>query len=724
MTDSIQDGKLTNIIMKKLLFLLPLLALAFTNTTTVVNSLAMRNGTNQSGKVLSVVDNQGNIGFISSSGSASNAVSSINGDTNAAQLIVGSGGITVSTAAGTTTINNTNGLGGLTTNSFAFTSEPFVNMEGITFWDNFAGTNAPVGFIRPAPSTNIASTNFTWFVHRGVSTNFTNFYTKDGYMTATNLATTTNTWAVYPTVDIGYKPTHFGVTLKSLITGTPNADRVMGMALLLSDSTNSIDGAYHFALFPRIYCGIGFWQGGASNIVSTFFPPNWPGVGNGQEQKFEFWIDGDTATIDMGNGAFTLVDSKFATLGGRYMTVELYSSEGTNDYNNVVFTSAFAGVNTRQPRSLNPLAAGANVTLTIVTNATNGIKTTTISSSGGGGGNDFEPTQFGTNGTTIVLGAENSGTVTLPTNRLVIAGSGISGAALDVTPKDTGSTDTAVFRNPDGTGVATIYRDGTIESIAFKLNGVRITDWPSVSGAWTSDVDASDFSLTNLSNVSGGGSTISLESSSFIFNAASVNRLTISGGSAENGTLLKDVNDDDRFFVGANMTGPDDEFDEPTAWSAVIFSDGETGVHRFHMDGAVIVIQSRDSGALLNFVEATKVTDFGLESGTINLIGATVTAPYPDSSTGEEVVNVDKLNDSVGKDGQVAVNFVGTGSTNITFSTPFPAGTTYNVYIEPEASISAALVAYPSSVTTNGFTINVVGTINTTLGWGARKLTQ
>ncbi len=68
--------------------------------------------------------------------------------------------------------------------------------------------------------------------------------------------------------------------------------------------------------------------------------------------------------------------------------------------------------------------------------------------------------------------------------------------------------------------------------------------------------------------------------------------------------------------------------------------------------------------------------------------------------------------------GSVAVNFSVSGSTNITFSAPLLTAN-YEVVINPQANLTATAM-YPTSKTTNGFTLNVTGTVNGTFGWAAQ----
>ncbi len=117
--------------------MLTLLAFGIGPTTSVFNSIAIRNGTNQIGKVLSVLNSSGDIGYVPAGGAgATNALVSINGDTNIAQIVTNLGtGITVSTVAGTTTISNS-----LDTGNFLTRSNSTI---GFTFEVNFRNrTNA------------------------------------------------------------------------------------------------------------------------------------------------------------------------------------------------------------------------------------------------------------------------------------------------------------------------------------------------------------------------------------------------------------------------------------------------------------------------------------------------------------------------------------------------------------------------------------------------------
>ena len=220
--------------------------------------------------------------------------------------------------------------------------------RGMTLWDDFERSNTTYGVMTEAPSiAPHTGTNHQWLPSALFTTNTAYLITNGAW----TFATTTNPLAIYATVDIGHKPTHFGARLRRTLTGLAGANVYPQFFFLSSPSSNSLDGAYHFGLTPGIYANIGFWQspGNLTNIASGYAPTNWPGNASSQEFTYQVWIDGTNALFDIGGATFTLSDARFASFGGRHFTPEIYT--GGTSTNSRVFElevlAIWAGVSDR-----------------------------------------------------------------------------------------------------------------------------------------------------------------------------------------------------------------------------------------------------------------------------------------------------------------------------------------------------------------------------------------
>ena len=270
-------------------------------------------------------------------GSGSGTVTNVSSAT--ASLTVADGSVAPVLTLGTVAITN-GGTGGtnviLARQSLDVVGRGQSIPVGVVFWDDFQRTNTAPGFISAAPSVSPATgTNYLWQTNPAFST-----YHKS-YITNGMLVFKDDEIASHTMVDLGFKPTYFGCRLRRTDAG---GSLYPQFVFLLSPSSNSIDGAYHFGIFPGIYPNIGFWQGTLTNIL-TAFPTNYVSPASGEDITFQFWIDGETATFDWGGSISKITDPRFASFGGRYFDAEFYKGDTNSSVYIPSISSVWAGVN-------------------------------------------------------------------------------------------------------------------------------------------------------------------------------------------------------------------------------------------------------------------------------------------------------------------------------------------------------------------------------------------